>query len=101
MLLMIFINAVVLFHTHPTFTAQSVSCKNTPSHYSSNFQYLGTSHTEHCPICDFRLSKDADLVETLMFLSPLSHTNVIGTPKLPVYFSALQSISSDRAPPVL
>ena len=101
MLLMLFINAVKLFHTHRPVTAPVASSKNISSHSSGVFQLRYASQNEHCAICDFKLVKDADVVETLMALVPLLHTDVTGTPKLPVYISALQSISSGRAPPVL
>ena len=101
MLLMLFINAVKLFHTHPPVTAPAVSSKNISSHSAEDFQLRGTSQNEHCAICEFTLAKDAEVVETLMVLVPWFHTDLIGTPQLPVYISALQSISSGRAPPVL
>ena len=101
MLLMLFINAVKLFHSHPPVTAPVASSKKISSHTFGDFQLRGASQNEHCAICDFKFAKDADVVETLMVLVPLLRTDVTGTPKLPVYISALPSISSGRAPPVL
>jgi len=101
MALMLFINAVKLFHTHTALLQSAVFSKKVLSHHSGDIQPTATSQNDHCAICDFKLAKDADVTETVIALIPLSNIDEAIGGKLPACISIFQSASPGRAPPVL
>ena len=101
MALMLFINAVKLFHTHRVVADPIGFSKIISPHHSGDIQSHSSNQNDHCAICDFKLAKDAEISETVIALIPLFHEDVVSVVKLPAYISAFQSTSPGRAPPVL
>ena len=101
MALMLFINAVKLFHTHPALTESAVFAKKVSSHHSGDILPQRDIQNDHCAICDFQLTKDAEVPTTTVALIPLFHQDTFCIPKLLSFISAFHSTSSGRAPPFL
>lgn len=99
--LMLFINAIKLFHTHPDLTRYTSLNKTKISHHSGDINSHGITQNDHCAICDFRLTKDAEATETFIASIPLLINEAVTADILPTYITAFHSTSPGRAPPVL
>jgi hypothetical protein len=101
MALMIFINAVKLFHSHHELTNAS---QHTVAGYlgdKSTSPPIKVSRDNRCPICDFSLMKDGNIAYAdIIFFIRTSDKAAFASP-LPSYLFRFSISSKDRAPPVL
>jgi hypothetical protein len=58
--LMLFINLVKVFHTHPVVEKSVAGREHAAVILSFGLSRLEALRDDHCPICDFKLAKDAD-----------------------------------------
>jgi hypothetical protein len=99
MALMLYINAIKLFHTHPggysfntvhAYALTSVSPDNQGQHIV---------HGNHCAICDFQLVKDADLTAVSIDMIPMRQVDVYRATFLHAYLPFFYITTPGRAPP--
>jgi hypothetical protein len=100
--LMLFINAIKLFHSHPV-NLQNISLINSGHklHKSGEIRSQNISQDDHCAICDFRLSKDAEPANSFSASTPPQSTIAIFAYILPLRTPAFHLTGQGRAPPVL
>jgi hypothetical protein len=101
MALMIFINAVKLFHSHHELANAS---QHTVAGYlvdKSTSPPIKVSQDNRCPICDFSLMKDGNIAHSdINFFTRTSDKAAFASP-LSSYPNRFSISTKDRAPPVL
>jgi hypothetical protein len=100
MALMLFINAVKLFHSHHELTNAS---QHTIAGYliEKSSPPIKISQDNRCPICDFNLMKDGNIAHAdINFFTRTSDKVAFASP-LPSYLYRFSISCKDRAPPVL
>jgi len=99
MALMLYINAIKLFHTHPggysfntvhAYALTSVSPDNQGQHIV---------HGNHCAICDFQLVKDADVTAVSIDMTPMRQVDVYRATRLYAWLPVFPVSTPGRAPP--
>jgi hypothetical protein len=99
--LMIFINAVKLFHSHHELANAS---QHTVAGYlidKFTAHPIKISQDNRCPICDFNLMKDGNIARAdINFFTRTSDKASFVSP-LPSYLYRFSIAAKDRAPPVL
>jgi hypothetical protein len=101
MALMIFINAVKLFHTHHESAKAFFSSGASYLAVKSHFPPVQVSQDNHCPICDFNLMKDADMGHSVIVFFARMSSKALFTSQLPQSFHHFAIPGKDRAPPSL
>jgi hypothetical protein len=96
--LILFINAVKLFHTHPQ---SSQKLHVTRSFFAGINDHQQVSTNDRCAICAFNFVKDADITPLPVLALPTQQFNLIVSFKLPAFQSIHHSTNSGRAPPSL
>jgi hypothetical protein len=96
--LILFINAVKLFHTHPQ-SSQKLQVRRSFFAGISDHQQL--SINDRCAICAFNFIKDADVSPLPVIPLPAKQYSAVVSFKLPVLHSVNHSTNSGRAPPSL
>ena len=96
--LMLFVNAVQFFHSHPSSFRYSLNAKSHSS-LKPGFEMPTFAQNDHCPICDFRSTKDAEPSKIFSDLTPFSGSTINFIKLLPLDVSTIHSISPGRAPP--
>ena len=96
--LILFINAVKIFHTHP----QSFQKHHVARYFSTGIDdHQKLSTDDHCAICAFNFIKDADLIPiSVLVILEQQYSGVVSF-KLPAIPSIHYTAISDRAPPSL
>jgi hypothetical protein len=99
MTLMLYINAIKLFHTHPDgYSFNTVHAYVlTPSPPDNQGQHI--VHGNHCAICDFQLVKDADVAAIDIDITPIRQVDVYRATCLHAWLPVFPVSTSGRAPP--
>ena len=99
MALMLYINAIKLFHTHPGgYSFNTVHAYALTSVSSDNHrQHLVQGN--HCAICDFQLARDADVAAVAIDMTPIRQVDVYRATCLHAYLPHFYITTSGRAPP--
>gem|GEM_PF-3906885 len=103
MALMLYINAIKLFHTHPGSYSPVYSFHTVHAHAlspnSPDNQGQHIVHANHCAICDFQLAKDADVAAVAIDPTPIWQVDVYRATCLHAYLPHFYITTSGRAPP--
>lgn len=99
MALMLYINAIKLFHTHPGgYSFNTVHAYALTSVSSDNHgQHLVQGN--HCAICDFQLVKDADVAAVSIDMTPMRQVDVYRATCLHTWQPVFPVSTPGRAPP--
>jgi hypothetical protein len=98
--IMLLINAIQLFHTHPIDPAPKTIFNNTKvTPTSPLIRIPGRTKSDHCPICDFRLTQDTETTAFFIVHSSASNAVLLRTAPLQFHNLPFYSTSSGRAPP--
>jgi len=97
--LMLYINAIKIFHTHPggySFDVVHVHAFSSvwPDHHGPHI-----AHGKHCAICDFQLTRDADAAVLSLHITPVRQVDVYRATCLNAYLPIFDIATSGRAPP--
>ena len=98
--LMLYINAIKIFHTHPggySFNAVHAYALTPVSPDNHGYHLV---HGNHCAICDFQLVKDADVAAVGIDMTPMRQVDVYRAAYLHAWLPVLPVSTSGRAPPV-
>jgi hypothetical protein len=103
MALMLYINAIKLFHTHPgsyspVYSFHAVHAHALPS-ISPDNTVRHIVHGNHCAICDFQLAKDADVAAAGIDIAPIRKIDAFSVSCVNTYIPAFPGSTSGRAPP--
>jgi hypothetical protein len=99
MALMLYINAIKLFHTHPGGYSFNAFHAHTFSSVSPDSQGQHIVRGTHCAICDFQLVKDADVVAVGLDIPPIRQVDVYRATCLHAYLPVFYISTPGRAPP--
>lgn len=99
MTLMLYINAIKLFHIHPGGYSFNAFQAHTASSVSPDSQGQHIVHRTHCAICDFQLVKDADVVAVGLDIPLIRQVDVYRAACLHAYLPVYYISTSGRAPP--
>ncbi len=94
--LILFINAVKLFHTHPQVPQKQ---EITKTFFAVRNAQQNLAANDRCAICEFNFIKDADLTVMPVIEIPVREINTALSSKLPVFLSFHHFAISGRAPP--
>jgi hypothetical protein len=101
--LMLYINAIKLFHTHPGSYSPVYSFHTVQAHAQSSIspgnQGPHIVHANHCAICNFQLARDADVAVVAIDMTPIRQVDVYRATRLHAYLPHFYIITSGRAPP--
>jgi hypothetical protein len=103
MALMLYINAIKLFHTHPGSYSPVYSFHAVHAHALSPIspgnpgQHIVLAN--HCAICDFQLARDADVAAVAIDMTPIRQVDVYRATCLHAYLPHFYITTSGRAPP--
>jgi hypothetical protein len=100
--LMLYINAIKIFHTHPggySFNAVRTHAL-TPVSPDNHNQGQHVAHGNRCAICDFQLTKDADVAAAGADMNPVRQVDVYRAACLHAWLPVIPVSTSGRAPPV-
>ena len=101
MALMLYINAIKLFHTHPGRYSFNIVCAYAPPSVSSDNQGQHIVRGNHCAICDFQLTRDADVAAVDIDIDPIRQADIYRAISLHAYLPAFEITSPGRAPPTM
>ena len=99
MALMLYINAIKLFHTHPggySFDAVRTHVF-TPVTPDNHGQHIVQGN--QCAICDFQLVKDADIAAVSIEMTPMRQVDVYRAAYLHTWLPVFPVSTPGRAPP--
>jgi hypothetical protein len=96
MTLMIFINAIQLFHTHA-----DVNRSRSVVAAKLKFPHQDISQSNRCPICEFNLVKDADLTHADIPLFVRASRTILFNSPITLSLHQFAILSKGRAPPSL
>jgi hypothetical protein len=97
--LMLYINAIKIFHTHPGGYSFNVVHVHAFSSVSPDHQGQHIARGNHCAICDFQLTRDADVAALGLHIIPIRQFDVYSATCLDAYLPIFYITTSGRAPP--
>jgi hypothetical protein len=99
MALMLYINAIKLFHTHPGGYSFNVVCAHVSPSVSPEKPGQHIVRGNHCAICDFQLTRDANVAAACIDIIPIRQVDVYRATALQAHLPVFDITSSGRAPP--
>jgi hypothetical protein len=99
--LMLFINAVKLFHMHPGILRDAGLTKTHSVSQSPSQDFQQIKQNDRCAICDFQLARDADPAQIIIAIAPLSQAASCHAEPLHESLDSFYASRSGRGPPSL
>jgi hypothetical protein len=101
MALMLYINAIKIFHTHPGGYSFNAVRSHAFTPVSSDNQGQHIVHGNQCAICDFQLTKDADVAAADINMTPVRQVDEYRAVCLNAWLPVFPISTSGRAPPAM